>query len=146
MDDTGKDVETRTAEEHKKRVMIVDDEQPILTVFTTILERAGYEVDTYLRCDDALARIKQLLAADPANKDPYWRILTDVHMPSGMDGCAFAKAVHKEGITSPVLLITGYGGTITDKNRPENVRALLIKPIGSSTLVGLLENPRDYPY
>ena len=42
----------------KKRILIVDDDKPLLTSLTKILEREGYEVDTAETGKEAIEKSK----------------------------------------------------------------------------------------
>ena len=56
------------------RILLVDDEPPLLDLLTRYLERLGYQVDSCLTPEDALARFE----ADPARYD---LVLTDLTLP-----------------------------------------------------------------
>ena len=56
------------------RILLVDDEAPLLDLLTRYLERLGYQVDSCLTPADALARFE----ADPAR---YALVLTDLTLP-----------------------------------------------------------------
>jgi DNA-binding response OmpR family regulator len=60
------------------RILLVDDEAPLLDLLTRYLERLGYRVDSCLTPVDALARFE----ADPSG---YELVLTDLTLP-GMKG------------------------------------------------------------
>lgn len=60
------------------RILLVDDEAPLLDLLKRYLERLGYEVEACLTPADAL----QTFAADPSR---YGLVLTDLTLP-GMSG------------------------------------------------------------
>jgi two-component system cell cycle sensor histidine kinase/response regulator CckA len=60
------------------RILLVDDEAPLLDLLKKYLERLGYEVDSCLTPADALVRFE----AEPAR---YALVLTDLTLP-GMKG------------------------------------------------------------
>lgn len=60
------------------RILLVDDEAPLLDLLKRYLERLGYEVDACLAPADALT----IFQADPAR---YALVLTDLTLP-GMKG------------------------------------------------------------
>jgi len=60
------------------RILLVDDEAPLLDLLKRYLERLGYEVEACLTPAEALQRFE----ADPAN---YSLVLTDLKLP-GMGG------------------------------------------------------------
>jgi two-component system alkaline phosphatase synthesis response regulator PhoP len=79
-----------------KRVLIVDDEQSILTLLAFNLEKEGYQVDTAL---DGLEGYKMALAYS------YDFIILDLMLPSmgGMDIC---KKLRQEKIEAPIMMLT----------------------------------------
>jgi DNA-binding response OmpR family regulator len=56
------------------RILLVDDEPPLLDLLTRYLERLGYQVDSCLTPEDALERFE----TDPARYD---LVLTDLSLP-----------------------------------------------------------------
>ena len=82
-----------------KRVLVVDDEEDTLTYFTSLLEDNGFDTDTALDGEEALAKIK-------SNK--YDLITLDMSMPekSGVRVYRELKG-SDEWQHIPVLIITG---------------------------------------
>lgn len=79
-----------------KKVLIVDDEQSIVTLLTFNLEKEGYEVQTAL---DGLIGYNLALAND------YDFILLDLMMPS-MDGIEVCKKLRQEKKDTPIMILT----------------------------------------
>ncbi len=79
-----------------KKVLIVDDEQSILTLLAFNLEKEGYQVDTAL---DGLEGYEMALAHS------YDFIILDLMLPSmgGMDIC---KKLRQEKIDAPIMMLT----------------------------------------
>ncbi len=79
-----------------KKVLIVDDEQSILTLLAFNLEKEGYQVDTAL---DGLEGYKMALTY------PYDFIILDLMLPSmgGMDIC---KKLRQEKNEAPIMMLT----------------------------------------
>ena len=79
-------------------VLVADDEEDILALLTTILERAGHEVVAVRDGAAALAAIR--------NRRPDLAVL-DISMPE-VDGLEVLRSVRADGETSrlPVLLLT----------------------------------------
>ncbi|TVR62589.1 MAG: response regulator [Gemmatimonadales bacterium] len=82
------------------RILLVDDEPAILRLARRLLERAGYEVRTASRGDEAL----DLLAGDDAFIPDA--LVTDVVMP-GMNGVELALQIRQTRFI-PVLFISGF--------------------------------------
>ncbi|MGB3160529.1 response regulator transcription factor [Carnobacterium sp.] len=79
-----------------KKVLIVDDEQSILTLLTFNLEKEGYQVQTAL---DGLAGYTLAIA------NSYDFIILDLMMPS-MDGMEVCKKLRQEKINTPIMILT----------------------------------------
>ncbi|SEK87223.1 two-component system, OmpR family, alkaline phosphatase synthesis response regulator PhoP [Carnobacterium iners] len=79
-----------------KKVLIVDDEQSILTLLTFNLEKEGYQVQTAL---DGLIGYNLALANE------YDFILLDLMMPS-MDGMEVCKKLRQEKNDTPIMILT----------------------------------------
>jgi PAS domain S-box-containing protein len=82
------------------RILFVDDEEALLLVARHTLRLSGYEVTTFARPSEALARFR----ASPADFD---LVLTDLAMPE-MSGVMFAQQVLALRPDIPVLVISGH--------------------------------------
>jgi DNA-binding response OmpR family regulator len=78
------------------RLLVAEDDPPLLGAITRGLVQAGYVVDTAERGDDAL---HMLSTGDYAVAVLDWR------MP-GMDGAAVIAAAHRQGLRLPMMLLT----------------------------------------
>jgi two-component system OmpR family response regulator len=79
------------------RVLVVDDELPILAMVTEILKLAGYEVATAATAGEAFVLVEDL-APDV--------ILLDIAMP-GMDGLTALQRLRALTPDIPVVMLTG---------------------------------------
>jgi two-component system, OmpR family, response regulator ArlR len=86
------------------RILIVEDEVHLAEALTQILKKHNYSVDAVhdgkAGLDNALSGIYDLL-------------LLDVMLP-GMDGFSLLRTIRKEGISTPVIMLTAKG-EISDK-------------------------------
>jgi DNA-binding response OmpR family regulator len=84
------------------KILVVDDEQNMRTGLKDNLEFEGFDVET---ANDGEQGLKKIL------ENSYNLIILDVMMPkkSGFDVC---KEVRKEGITTPIILLTAKGEEI----------------------------------
>jgi DNA-binding response OmpR family regulator len=105
----------------KPRVLVVDDDPPIIRLLQVRLEQAGFAVDVAAGGEEAL---------DKVAVDPPAVILLDVSMPdlSGFDVVERLKA-QEETAAIPIFLLTGQGQA-TDRERGERlgVDLYLTKP------------------
>lgn len=83
----------------KSNVVIVDDEEMVLTSLSSLLSlETDYEVNTFLSSEEALKHIK--------NEDTDL-VISDYLMP-GMDGITFLGEVRKLKPEIPRIILTGY--------------------------------------
>ena len=79
------------------RVLIVDDDQAILTMLNKVIRSNGIETDSVTSGEGALKKI---------GEETYDLILLDVNM-HGMDGFDVLKVIRQRGIKVPVILVSG---------------------------------------
>ncbi len=79
-----------------KRVLVVDDDERILSSFRRVLEQEGYSVDVAATGMEALEKIK---------KRKFNICLVDVRLPD-MDGADLVKKITNPGTVK--IIITGY--------------------------------------
>lgn len=86
------------------RILVVEDEIPLAEALTQILRKNNYTVDAV---NDGEAGL------DNALSDIYDLVVLDIMLPK-MDGLNILKNIRKEGIATPVILLTAKG-QISDK-------------------------------
>jgi len=85
-----------------QRVLVVDDEEPLVRLATETLERLGYSAVGFTSSSAALAAFR----AEPQRFDA---VLTDERMP-GISGIALIREVRGIRGAIPVVLMSGYLG------------------------------------
>jgi signal transduction histidine kinase/CheY-like chemotaxis protein len=116
---------------HGERVLLVDDEKPLLIMTAELLTRLGYDPAPFSDARAALASLE-------AMPEAYDVVLTDETMP-GLTGTALAQAVRKARPGLPVILLSGYSGPLlSEMARGAGVREVLSKPIHSRELASAL--------
>ena len=96
------------ANHEKTSVLILDDEQIVLNRLRPVLEKCGYEVETFLRSQDAFARVLK---------------------KEGLDGMAFLGVVKEKWPETEVIVITGFATMETAKaSYQQGVFDFLAKP------------------
>jgi PAS domain S-box-containing protein len=114
------------------RVLVVDDEEMIREFMSDLLGGWGLEVTTI--ADGASAR--DAFASDPHAWD---LVITDQTMP-GLTGMQLARVISRVRPGMPVVLCTGYGEDLTEKDiAAAGVRTLAAKPLEPSQLRTLVE-------
>ncbi|MCP4694167.1 MAG: response regulator, partial [Desulfobacterales bacterium] len=105
-----------------ERVMLVDDEDPIIRMEQRLLTRLGYQVSSFTSSPEALEAFK-------ANPDQYDLIITDMTMPT-ITGDRLSKEVIKIKPDMPIIMCTGFSELITEKSAMEmGIREFVLKPI-----------------
>jgi two-component system response regulator AtoC len=83
----------------KIRLLIIDDEENMRHMLSTVLGKAGYQVDSASDGSEGLQMIKQTC---------YDFILCDIKMPK-MSGMEFLKAARAKVETTTVIMMSAYG-------------------------------------
>jgi PAS domain S-box-containing protein len=123
-------IETKTVEElptGNERILFVDDEESIVYVGRTILERLGYQVETRMNPVEAL----ELFRSQP---DQFDLIITDMTMPK-MTGYKLIREILNIRPDIPIILCTGFSEKIDEKKAKEIGSAdYIIKPLDKRDL------------
>jgi CheY-like chemotaxis protein len=109
-----------------RRVLLVDDDTTLLELFSSILQYAGYKVDTAECGIEAIRKYR---------RDSADVIITDRAMPH-MDGEQMTEVIKALNPEIPVILITGLPGSLRN---PGLFTAVLPKPFRSADLLALIE-------
>ncbi len=111
---------------NKYRILLVDDEADLLTLWKVRLESSGFDVTTVLSGEEALASMVSI--------NPHV-VITDLRMP-GIDGMALFEAIRLTNKTIPVIIITAHG-SIPDaiEATKRGVFSFLTKPIDGKELI-----------
>ena len=105
-----------------EHILLVDDEDAIVTMEKQILERLGYSVVPRTSSLEALEAFR-------ANPDQYDLVITDMTMPN-MTGDKLASELVKIRSDIPILLCTGFSEKIPElKAETLGIRGILMKPI-----------------
>lgn len=83
----------------ENKLLIIDDEENIRKMLKQSLETDGYRIDLALNGEEGFEKVKE------ANYD---LILLDLNLP-GMDGIEVLEKLRENDISTPVLIVTGYG-------------------------------------
>lgn len=110
----------------KMRILIVEDEKEIADGIQAVLEQEGYELDKVYDGNSGL---------DYMTTGIYDLVLLDVMLP-GLDGFEILQSARKEGITTPVIMLTARSMT-EDKIKGLDYGAddYLTKPFDSGELL-----------
>ena len=78
-------------------VLIVDDDETVLTMLYKVIKSNGIDADTVSSGEKALEQI---------SKKRYDLILLDINM-HGMDGFQVVQKIRKQGLNTPIILVSG---------------------------------------
>ncbi len=120
-----------------RKVMFVDDEEMICSIFRAVLEDVGFEVHVF---GDG----KSALEAFEKAPDGWDLLITDMTMPR-MSGADLIKEVRSYNKKISVILCSGYNQLVTDELMSNlAVDAFLTKPVNLS--IFLKEIARLFPH
>ena len=112
----------------RARILVVDDNESVLGVMTTVLESAGYRLDSTRDAESAAALL---------GTNAYDCVVSDVVMP-GKGGLWLLQQVRQQHPTTPVVLVTGSAvpGLRADAR---GAHAWLEKPFRPAELIAAVE-------
>ncbi len=128
---------TGTNQGGTEQILLVDDEEAIVTVEKEMLERLGYQVVSRTSSVEALEAFR-------GNPDKFDVVITDMNMPN-MSGDRLATELVKIRPDIPVVLCTGFSETMPEeKAAAMGIKKFLMKPITikdlSKMIRGVLDN------
>ena len=111
----------------QERILVVDDEPSLISLWTTMLRNLGYRVTAYTDPREALDGFR-------AASHAFDLVITDQTMPQ-VTGEVLIGEFLRLRPDLPIILCTGFSYTITeDKAKALGVRAFLMKPISRRDL------------
>ncbi|MGA1869317.1 MAG: response regulator [bacterium] len=110
-----------------ERILLIDDEEPILHMLKQMLERMGYSITALTSSSEALEVFR-------THMDKYDLIITDQTMPA-MTGAQLAEEVIKIRSDIPVILCTGFS-EIMDEEQAKSIgiQEYIMKPVVKSEI------------
>src|SRR5438477_11695322 len=113
-----------------RRILIIDDERPILLTLEALLGRHGYQPDTAATASYGLRRIKE---TSPA------LVLLDLQLPDG-EGLEMLDKIKEEHASTPVIILTAHDSL---NNAIESIKRgayhFISKPYATQELLSLVE-------
>ena len=111
-------------------VHLVDDEEAIRRSAGFMLKTSGYRVQTF---ESGVELLKHARSLEPGC------LLLDIRMP-GMDGLEVQQSLREQGITLPVIIMTGHGDiSVAVKAMKAGAVDFIEKPFEKSVLLAALE-------
>ncbi len=117
----------------KRRVLLVDDEVPVLLTMKAVLEISGFDVDTATSAREGKLRIK---------KNEYQMVITDMRMESDAAGREVIQAARTAFYHPAVALLTAF--PMSDEDwQGMGADKMLVKPMQTAQLIKQLEKLLD---
>lgn len=108
-------------------ILVVDDEEYIVTMLTEMLERLGYRVKGYTDSIEAFAEFSR-------NPSSYDLIVTDQTMPK-MTGIELAEQCMRMRKGLPVVMCTGFSEIVSEERaKAIGIREYVTKPVVKSEM------------
>jgi PAS domain S-box-containing protein len=119
-----------------ERIMVVDDEESILTSTREFLKDYGYGVSAFLNSRDAFDAFKK----DPSQFD---LLITDMTMPQ-MTGLELSTGILKISGGFPIILCTGYSENFDEEKAVETgIKKYIQKPVDIQGLLLVIRQLLD---
>ena len=109
----------------EKRLLVVEDDDPIRALLFTILRRRGFRVDTAANGRDAIERL---------DRCHYALVLLDLMMPV-MSGFEFLDALEQRGPAQRPLVLVLTAGALPRTLNPAVVAGTVRKPFDLEMLI-----------
>ena len=120
----------------KERILLVDDEDLLVTVVREMLTRLGYDVVGRTSSVEAL----ELFRRQP---DGFDLVITDQTMPH-MTGADFAEALLRIRPDLPIILCTGFSEVITEEEaKAIGIREFVMKPMAAGEIAQIIRRVLD---
>ena len=99
-----KEVNEEFIRQGKGRVLVVDDDERILKVSTSMLQNLGYEVEVASSGQEGVEKFRRSYSGGNA----FEVILMDMTMPGGLDGVEASKEILNIDIKAKIISSSGY--------------------------------------
>ncbi|MFH0730580.1 MAG: PAS domain S-box protein [Pseudomonadota bacterium] len=119
-----------------ERILLVDDEEPIVRIEKQMLERLGYHVED---CTGSMEALK-VFRGEP---NAFDLVITDMNMPN-MAGDKLATELRSVRPDIPIIICTGFSVKIDEqKAKAIGVNGCLMKPVVKSEMAKMVRNVLD---
>jgi len=119
-----------------ERILLVDDEEPVVRLMSQMLERLGYRVTARMSSVDALAAFER-------SPDSFDLVISDMAMPN-MAGDQLARQLISVRPGIPIILCTGFSEQVNEAKAKEiGIKGFLMKPVVKSDLAHMVRITLD---
>ncbi|MDM8535760.1 PAS domain S-box protein [Desulfobacterales bacterium HSG17] len=128
--------QAKTVSEGNERILLVDDEEPIVNLVKQMLERLGYHVTEFTDSSDALRAFQ-------ANPQAFDLVISDMNMPN-ITGDQLGRELKSIRPELPVIICTGFSERINKENADASgINDILMKPIIKSDMAQIIRKVLD---
>ena len=113
----------------KRRILLVDDELPILLTLKAVLEINGFEVVTASSAREAEAKLRSGV---------YHMVITDMRMESETSGYDVIRVAREQEYRPATAILTAYPA-LGSEWQSRGAESLLVKPQGTEDLLRQIE-------
>ena len=113
----------------KRRILLVDDELPILLTLKAILEMNGFEVETAVSAAEALRKL---------DDHAYHMVITDLRMEEATSGYDVIRAAGRQPYNPATAILTAYP-SLGHEWQDHGAQSMLVKPVGTEDLLRQIE-------
>jgi len=118
----------------KKSILLIDDDNLVLTTLSKLLENAGHQVSAFTSAKAAI---------DAASMEDFDLVITDIRMPE-VDGIQVIRYIReiRSSKGKPAMreiLMTGYAQEYEDKAKQLSPHAFVHKPFDLNEFLGVVE-------
>lgn len=113
----------------KRRILLVDDEIPILLTLKAILEMDGFEVETASSAQEGIQKL---------GLGTYNMVITDMRMEHETAGYDVIRAARKQAYNPAISILTAYP-TLGSEWNVEGAQSMLVKPVNTKDLLRQIE-------
>jgi len=113
----------------KRRILLVDDELPILLTLKAVLEMNDFDVETAVSAREALKKL---------DGNAYHMVITDLRMEEATSGYDVIRAARMQAYDPATAILTAYPSEETEW-QAHGVQSMLVKPVGTKDLLRQIE-------
>ncbi|SHJ40721.1 PAS domain S-box-containing protein [Desulfatibacillum alkenivorans DSM 16219] len=133
---SSKTLSKETLPQGSERILMVDDEEAVLTMTRQMVEHLGYKVTAVDNSPQAL----KIFEADPQAFD---LIITDMTMPY-VTGDSLANRILAIRPEMPIILCTGFSEKLSrEQARSIGIKAYVTKPVVMAQIAGIIRSVLD---
>ena len=125
-------IQTQAIPPGSERILVVEDNDDLLEITSTMLTNSGYQV----RCARNGAEALRLLQAD----HEFELLFSDIVMPNGINGIELAREARRLNKDIKVLLASGYAGEALERHRAVGEFPIIDKPFRLADLAWRLRS------